>query len=166
MHTHTHLKLKSMTQLRHQRTSKLRTIIRCTASCQSPLLHTCPPSSGLMNHDNCLDIIIGYIWATSHLFKKDRSLQCPSNAIWPFKIYLSQNNPSKRNPKLEMKTSFEVLKIICLPQEPTSIRHFNHQKWNQMVDFLFFTLYYWKQVSYNSCTRFIWVLYFISIYLE
>ena len=31
---------------------------------------------------------------------QDWSLQCPSNAIWAFKIYLSQNNPSKRNPKL------------------------------------------------------------------
>ena len=26
-----------------------------------------------------------------------------SNAIWPFKIYLSQNNSSQRNPKLKMK---------------------------------------------------------------
>ena len=26
-----------------------------------------------------------------------------SNAIWPFKVYLSQNNPSKRNSKLKMK---------------------------------------------------------------
>jgi len=26
---------------------------------------------------------------------QDWSLQCPSNAIWPFKIYLSPNNPSK-----------------------------------------------------------------------
>jgi hypothetical protein len=34
----------------------------------------------------------------------------PSNAIWPFKIYLSQNNPSKCNPKLKMKTSLDVLK--------------------------------------------------------
>ena len=25
---------------------------------------------------------------------QDWSLECPSNAIWPFKIYLSQNNPS------------------------------------------------------------------------
>ena len=32
---------------------------------------------------------------------QNRSLQCPSNAIWPFKIFPSQNNPSKRNPKLK-----------------------------------------------------------------
>ena len=25
----------------------------------------------------------------------------PSTATWPFKIYLFQNNPSKRNPKLQ-----------------------------------------------------------------
>jgi hypothetical protein len=43
---------------------------------------------------------------------QDWSLQCPSNAIWTFKIYLSQNNPSKRNPKLKMKMSLEVLNII------------------------------------------------------
>jgi hypothetical protein len=29
------------------------------------------------------------------------SLQCPSNAIWPFKIYLCQNNPFKMQPKFE-----------------------------------------------------------------
>jgi hypothetical protein len=50
---------------------------------------------------------------------QDRSLQCRSNAIWAFKTYLSQNNPSKRNLKLTMKkTSLEVLNIICPPQEP------------------------------------------------
>ena len=48
------------------------------------------------------------------------SLQCPSNMIWPFKIYLSPNNPLKCNPKLEMKMSLEVLTMICPPQESTS----------------------------------------------
>jgi hypothetical protein len=46
------------------------------------------------------------------------SLQCPSNMNWSFKIYLSQNNPSKRNPISKMKTSLEVLNIICPPWEP------------------------------------------------
>jgi serine/threonine protein kinase len=59
---------------------------------------------------------------------QDQSLQCPSNAIGPFKIYLSENNPSKCNPKLKMKTSLEVLNIICLPQEPTSVGHCNYKK--------------------------------------
>ena len=58
------------------------------------------------------------------------SLQCPSNAIWPFKIiHLSQNNPSERNPKLKMKTSsLEVLNTICPPQEPTSVGHCHYKK--------------------------------------
>ena len=34
-----------------------------------------------------------------------------------------------------------------------------------MVNFLFFTLY-WKHVPYNLCTSLIWVLYFISIFLD
>ena len=45
---------------------------------------------------------------------QDWSLQCPSNAIWPFKIYLCQNNSSKCNPKLKMKTSLEVILHIVL----------------------------------------------------
>jgi hypothetical protein len=53
---------------------------------------------------------------------QDWSLQCPSNAIQPFKIHLSQNNPSKRNPKLKIKTSLEVLNVICPSQEPTNKR--------------------------------------------
>ena len=32
---------------------------------------------------------------------RDWSFQCPSNAVWAFRIYLSQNNPSKGNPKLQ-----------------------------------------------------------------
>ena len=48
----------------------------------------------------------------------------------PFKIYLSQNNPSGHNPKLKMKTSLEVLNIICPPQEPTSVGHCHYKKWS------------------------------------
>ena len=58
---------------------------------------------------------------------QDWSLQCPSNSIWPIKIYLSQNSPAKCNPKLKMKTSFEVLNIICPSQEPTSIGHYHYK---------------------------------------
>jgi hypothetical protein len=32
---------------------------------------------------------------------QDWNLQCPSNSIWPFKIYLIQNSLLKRNPQLE-----------------------------------------------------------------
>ena len=49
----------------------------------------------------------------------DWNLQCPSNTIWPFKIYFSQNNPSKCNPELKMRTSLEVLDTIC----PSSTIH-------------------------------------------
>ena len=35
----------------------------------------------------------------------------------PSKHTSPQNNPSKRNPKLKMKTSLEVLNIICPPQK-------------------------------------------------
>ena len=46
----------------------------------------------------------------------------------PFKIYFSRNNPSRRNPKLKMKTALEVLDIICPPQEPTSVGHCHYKK--------------------------------------
>ena len=46
----------------------------------------------------------------------------------PFKVYLSQNNPLKRNPELNMKTSLEVLNIICPSQEPTSVWHHHYKK--------------------------------------
>ena len=61
---------------------------------------------------------------------QDWSLQCPSSAIWHFKIFLSQNSPSNRNPKLKLKTSLEVLNIICPTQEPTSIGHCHYKKWS------------------------------------
>jgi hypothetical protein len=61
---------------------------------------------------------------------QDWSLQCPSNVMWPFKIYLSQIGPSKHSPELKMKTSLEVLNVIHMPQEPTSIRHCHSKKWS------------------------------------
>ena len=57
-------------------------------------------------------LMIRYLWeGWCQCFKS--SLQCLSNTIWPFKIYCIQNNPSKCNPKLKMKTSLEVLDVIC-----------------------------------------------------
>ena len=96
---------------------------------------------------------------------QDWSLQCPSNSIWPCKIYLSQNNPSKRNPKLKTNTSLEVLDIMHPPHDPTSVGHCHYKKWSRMVDSWIFTLY-WKHVPYNSCTSLICILYFISILLD
>ena len=61
---------------------------------------------------------------------QDWSLQCPSHASSPFKIHLSQNNSSKRNPKLKMKTSLEVLNIIYMSEEPTSAGHCHYKKWS------------------------------------
>ena len=54
------------------------------------------------------------MWVQDPRFSvQDWSFKCPSNVIWPFKICLFQNNPSKRNPELKMKTSLEVLNILC-----------------------------------------------------
>ena len=92
-------------------------------------------------------------WSTA-VFKIE-VFECPSNTIRPFKIYLFQNNPSKRNPKLKMNTSLKVLNIIFMSQKPPrSEGHCHYKKWSSMVDSWFFTLY-WKHVSYNSCTSFI-----------
>ena len=43
---------------------------------------------------------------------------------------LSQNSPSKCNPKLKMKTPLEVIDIIGLPQEPTDVGHCHYKKWS------------------------------------
>ena len=67
---------------------------------------------------------IWWVWGSVQVW----SLQCPSNAIWPFKTYLSENNPSKRNPNSKMKTLLEVLNIICPSQEPTSEGHCHYKK--------------------------------------
>ena len=39
----------------------------------------------------------------------------------PSNTYLFENNLPQRNPNLKMMTPVEVLNIICLPQEPTSV---------------------------------------------
>ena len=73
------------------------------------------------------DFTLGY---GSLAVLKIGSLRCPSNAISAFKIYLSQNNPSKRNPKLKMNTSLEVLNIIYPPKERTSAGYCHYKNWS------------------------------------
>ena len=72
-----------------------------------------------------------YSWDFPKVFKIQvfNALQ-NSNAIWPFKIDLSQKTPPKSNPKLKMKTSLKVLNRICPPQEPTSVGHCHYKKWS------------------------------------
>ena len=67
-------------------------------------------------------------WFIKAHIVQDWSFQCPSNAIRTFKIYLSQNNPSKCNPKVKMKASLEVITIICMSQEPISVGHLSLQE--------------------------------------
>ena len=43
-------------------------------------------------------------------------------------MYLSQNNPSKRNLNLKMKMLVEVFNIIYMPQEPTSVGRYHYKK--------------------------------------
>ena len=57
-----------------------------------------------------LHSFLAWIWCPP-INGQDWSLRCPSNMTWLFKTNLSQNNPSQRNPKLEMKTSLEVLNM-------------------------------------------------------
>ena len=64
----------------------------------------------------------------SALHEQNRSLQCPSNWFGPSKYICMKNNPSKCNPKLKMKTSLEVLDVICLPQEPASTWRYHYKK--------------------------------------
>ena len=47
----------------------------------------------------------------------------PMFKIEVFNALQTRFGPSKRNLKLKMKTSLEVLNILCLPQEPTSVGH-------------------------------------------
>ena len=64
-------------------------------------------------------------------------MQCSRlKSSMPFKCdlalskYTSLNNPSGHDPKLKMRTSLEVLNIICPPQEPTSVGHCHYKKWS------------------------------------
>jgi hypothetical protein len=54
----------------------------------------------------------------------------------PFKCDLALQNiplskePFKTHPYLKMKTSLEVLNIICPPQELESVGHCQYKKWS------------------------------------
>ena len=99
--------------------------LRRVSSVKFPRLSVKPPrqdlgmsfgSLGTLHPSASLGLSCGLHF--SPVFKTVR-LQCPSNVVWPFKIYLSQNNSLKHNLNLKMKTSLEVFNIIC----PLSIVH-------------------------------------------
>ena len=54
----------------------------------------------------------------------------------PFKRHLTLQNlrllkqPFKMQPQFEMNTSLEVLNLIYMSQEPTSVRHCHYKKWS------------------------------------
>jgi hypothetical protein len=59
--------------------------------------------------------------------------QLPVKPVFKIEVFnalQTQFGPSKRNPKLKMKTSLEVLNIICPPQEPTRVGHCHYKKWS------------------------------------
>ena len=72
-------------------------------------------------------------------------------------LYVSQNNPSKCNPKLKMKTSLEVLDIICPSQEPASRGHC-HYKEVKTDGWLYYSSHCTENMYHIAL---IWVLYFI-----
>ena len=88
-------------------------------------------------------------------FKRDLALQ---------NIPLSKS-PSKRNPKLKTATSLEVLNIICPSQEPTSEGHVTTR--SRVRELILNSSHcIGSMYSYNSCTSLIWVLHFLSIFLD
>ena len=97
---------------------------------------------------------------------QDWSLQCPSNAVWPFKIYFSQNNPSKPNPNLQ-KEDVTWSPRYNLPAIGTN-RRMGIVTTESGVRWLILDSSHCTGNMYHiySCTSLIWVLCFISIYLD
>ena len=65
------------------------------------------PQGGLVHLDYHEWIAVSLIMVRPQPLNPFMVPQCPLNAIWPFKLYLSQNSPAIRNPKLKMKTSLQ-----------------------------------------------------------
>jgi hypothetical protein len=51
-----------------------------------------------------------------------------------FEDVIQNTPPSKQafksNPEMKMKTSLEVLNVICPPQKPTNVGHYHYKKWS------------------------------------
>ena len=94
---------------------------------------------------------------------QDWSLQCPSNAIWPFKIHSLKNNPLKHNPKLKTKTPFKILNIICPPQDPTKRRALSLQEVELDGWFLIFS--HSTRNMYHIMHAWVWYEFCVSFYI-
>ena len=84
----------------------------------------------LCTHWSCRPAMIRFKNGTSGLWRRSSARLEGGQPLMVFLPYLSQNNPSKRNPELKLKTSLEVLSIICPRQEPKSASHCHYKKWS------------------------------------
>jgi hypothetical protein len=84
----------------------------------------------------------------------------------PFKIIPLSKQPFKTQPQIENED------VTWSPQYKLPVTRTNKVRamWLQGVEldgwFLILPALYWKQVSCNSCTSLVWVLHFISIFLD
>ena len=99
--------------------------------------------SSIWIHVLCLSSKACFVVLKIILVFKDGSLQCPSNVIWPFKIYLSQNQPFITQPQIEnecvtwscqfyMNTCVVVIieSMLCCAQD-----HAGVQRWKPSMPF-------------------------------
>ena len=93
-------------------------------------------------------------WDELQVVFKDWSLQCPSNAIWPFKIYLLSKQPFKMQPQIENED------LTWSPQYNMPTSRTSKRGTMSLQEVELDGWFYWKHVPHNSCTSLIWVLYF------
>ena len=104
-------------------------------------------------------------WSYLSLSVQDWSLQCPSNAIWTFKIYLSKQ-PFKTQLQIENED------VIWSSQNNLPITRTNKHMALSLQEveldgwFLIPHIVLEICIMYHSCTSLMWVLYFISIILD
>jgi hypothetical protein len=97
-----------------------------------------------------------------------------SYAMFKIEVFKREFGPSKytslkatlqnATPKWEWRRHLKS-SIIYPPQELINGWHWHYKKWSCMVDSWFFKLH-WKHAPYNSCTSLIWILHFISIFID
>ena len=90
-----------------------------------------------------------------------------SNAIWPFKIYLSQNNPSKTQPQIENEDvtwspQYNMLVTRTNKRRALSLQEVELDGWFLILHIVLETC----TIYCNSCTTLMWILSFISIFLD
>ena len=123
------LGIRTLTKMRGEHTYEMRQMEREKRIIQYVCCGRRPPLAREIPFFHLSPLLSSFLFLSVQCSRLKSSMPF-KRELAPQNIPLAISNPSKRDPKLEMKTSLGVLDVICPPQKPTSVLgRCHYKKW-------------------------------------